>query len=643
MRMKRFSAVMAAAAASALVLSACTSGDAPEATPDATGGETTTETDGGEEPDGGEAGGELAPCQQPLGITETAAGEVSYTAGDEDWAGFNDILAETYSTYNSVIAGQMRSGFVYFGTDGTICRNESFGTFEAISGLENEDEPLVIEYTISDDAVWSDGTPVTINDYLFDWAAQNPEFLPRTDTPVVDDAGEPVIDEETGEQAIEAVPPFGHVSSSFPEYVPEGPKGEIGGKTFTVEYSEKYPDWQLMVGSTLPSHVVAAQNDMTSDELAQAIVDRDGETVASTAEFFNNWLSRIPGELPDPAIAPSSGPYQLMAGGWVAGEYLTLEPNPEWWGEPPATEHLVYRFIGAENVPTSMANLELNVADPQATVDTVDQLNQLGDIVTVEAGDTLTWEHLDFNFAPGATFADDGGGGLALREAFALCVPRQLIVDTLVKPVNPDAVVMNAREVFPFQDNYDAVVSAAYDGRFDEVDIAAATAKFEEAGVTGPVDVAIGYGAPNVRRTSQVEAIKASCDQVGFNVTDASAPGLGAVLAAGDWDVALFAWAGSGQIASGQNIYATGMPQNFGGFSNAEVDEAWSVLAASLDPEVQLEQVKIIEKGLWDNLHGIPMFAHPGLTAYTTGLENVRHTATQDQSVWNASQWAWAD
>ena len=35
------------------------------------------------------------------------------------------------------------------------------------------------------------------------------------------------------------------------------------------------------------------------------------------------------------------------------------------------------------------------------------------------------------------------------------------IVDTLIKPISPDSVVMNAREVFPFQDNYDAVVAAA--------------------------------------------------------------------------------------------------------------------------------------------------------------------------------------
>ena len=123
MRMRRFSAAITAVAASALVLSACTSGDAPT-TPetDGTATEAPDDTTDGEEGDGdtGEAGDASDACLQPLGITETAAGEVSYTAGDVDWAGYNSILSSTYSTYNSVIAGQMASGFIYFGVDGTI-------------------------------------------------------------------------------------------------------------------------------------------------------------------------------------------------------------------------------------------------------------------------------------------------------------------------------------------------------------------------------------------------------------------------------------------------------------------------------------------------------------------------------------------
>lgn len=618
MTKRRFSGALAATAAAVLVLSACTSGgEEPSEEPE---GEGTSE-----ETEAPEASGDA--CVTPLGITETAEGEIAYTAGGVEWTGYNGILSSTYSTYTSAINDRIQTGFSYYGADGTVCRNEAYGTFEAVSGIE-DDGPLVVEYTISDDAVWSDGTPITADDYLLDWATNNPDFLDGS--------------------------PFEAVSSSFADFVPEGPQVDgPGAKTFTIEYSEKYPDWQVVVTAPLPAHVAARESGLEPEALAQAILDRDAETVTSVAEFWNNWVSPTPGELPDPAISPSSGPYKLMEGGWIAGQSLTLEANPDYWGEPAATSHLVFRFLGEDGVVQALANRDLNVIAPQATVDTLNQLEQLGDDVNVETGALMTWEHLDFNFREdgqfetdegepiaGSVFADDAGG-LALREAFAYCVPRQDIVNNLIAPIQEDAVVMNAREVFPFQDHYDEVVSAAYDGRFDVVDLDAASEKFAEANVGDSVDVRIGYAAPNPRRSDQVAAIKASCDQVGFNIIDAGdANFFDRVMPNGDYEVALFAWAGSGQIASGRNIYATEMPQNYGMFSNEEVDAAWNTLASSLDPAVQLEQVKVIEGLLWDNLFGIPVFAHPGIQANTSDVTGVRFNSTQTGAVWNAEQWA---
>jgi peptide/nickel transport system substrate-binding protein len=54
---------------------------------------------------------------------------------------------------------------------------------------------------------------------------------------------------------------------------------------------------------------------------------------------------------------------------------------------------------------------------------------------------------------------------------------------------------------------------------------------------------------------------------------------------------------------------------------------------------VHLEQTKVIEKLLWDDLFGIPVFAHPGVNAYNSNLQNVRKTSTQSTIVWNAEQW----
>lgn len=174
MKFRRTSAGLGLVLSGALLLGACTSPDAGESQ---TPTNNTTES-GSAQPSAapsasGDAAGGAASCMQDVGITETKDGQISYTGGPGDWNGYNWVTNKTYSTYNSGVAAHMFSSFVYFGTDGTICENKEFGSMEVTS-----EDPLTVKYTISDEAVWSDGTPVTINDYLLDWAAPEPR-VPR--------------------------------------------------------------------------------------------------------------------------------------------------------------------------------------------------------------------------------------------------------------------------------------------------------------------------------------------------------------------------------------------------------------------------------------------------------------------------------
>ena len=45
---------------------------------------------------------------------------------------------------------------------------EQFVTYEVTS-----EDPQTIEYTINEDATWSDGTPITADDFVFTWESQN--------------------------------------------------------------------------------------------------------------------------------------------------------------------------------------------------------------------------------------------------------------------------------------------------------------------------------------------------------------------------------------------------------------------------------------------------------------------------------------
>ena len=615
MKYTKLSAAAALAAGSALILSACAPGGGNAG--DSSSNSASGASQGGDSGAGnvieGDKGQKLTaeasgPEMADLGDVKTQDGSIAYSVGADDFLSYNGLQSNTYTTYNSAVVDRMFSSFWYFGTDGSIIPNEDFGTYEKTS-----DDPLTVKYTISDDAKWSDGTPVTAGDFIFHWAANN-------DTVKAEGSETPLFDSISFEQG---------------KYIPEAPEGEADGKEFTVTYPEPYADWEILISTALPAHIVAKEAGMSFEELVTAAKEKDVEALTPAAEFWNDGWDFSPGELPDASLVPSMGPYKFKDGGWQAGQSITLEANPEYWGTPAATKELVLRFADPKTHVQALQNGDLDVIEPQATVDTLQQLEGLGDDVNVQTGDQLTWEHVDYNRGEGSVFADSP----ELREAFALCLPRQQIVDNLIKPIYADAQVMNLREVFPFQDKYQEVVDEAYPKEMDEPNIEKAKELVEKSGVSKPT-VRLGYQAGNQRRTETVALIKSSCDQAGFDVQDANSPVFfKEVMPAGDYDAALYAWAGSGQKASGANIYQSDGAQNQQSYNNPEVDAAWDKLATSLDENEQLEQTKTIEKLLWEDFQAIPLYAHPGLVGHKADVANVRDTAAQSGALWNVEQW----
>ncbi|MGH8774351.1 MAG: hypothetical protein ACRDWI_03995 [Jiangellaceae bacterium] len=159
-------------------------------------------------------------------------------------------------------------------------------------------------------------------------------------------------------------------------------------------------------------------------------------------------------------------------------------------------------------------------------------------------------------------------------------MPRQLIVDNLIKPLNPEAVVMDIRNTMPFMPDYEVQLDGVGAEPYQDVDIEGARAILEE---TGNIDlqVRIGYQAPNPRRTQTVELIRDSCGQAGFEIVDAgSETFFGTELPQNQYDVSLFGWAGSALVSGWGANYTTvwacdaeAKGNNYGCYSNPQVDE----------------------------------------------------------------------
>ncbi len=604
---RRTVTVTAFAAAAALVLSACGADEDTET--DEPTEDVEAEEDEGDEGDEAEEGDEGDEA-------EDAGGSTIVYAAEQEFASYNNNTADQNAFRNTVILNGVLQGFWQYNPAGFAEPNENLGTYELVS-----DDPQTVEYTINDDAVWSDGAPVACADMLLSWAANSGFY-------------------ESGEETEEGdpIPLFSTAGTAgFADWVK--PDCNVGDKTLTAEYANVYATWEAINPVTLPAHIVAEQGGLTVEELVEAIRNDDVDAMRDAAEFYNSGWVMNPGELLDEALIPSNGPYKLSE--WVAGESLTLTANENYWGPAPASDSIVFRFLDQDQMAQALQNGEVDLIDPQPNPDLLNQLEGIQGVV-VETADQFVYEHVDFNMGPDQAFVDRD-----LREAFALCLPRERIVTNLIQPLNPNAEVLQARLTYSFQPDYADQVAATNAAAYAEQDIEAAAAILEEKGMTG-MDVRIGYQQPNPRRTNQVELIRDACNEAGFNVIDSGSDAFfGTDLAEGNWDIAMFAWVGSAYVSGAASTFqspeacvAGSTGNNFGCYSNPEVDTLFDELLTELDPDAARDLVAQIEALLWEDIPTIPLFTFPGLAAWAEDLQGVETNFSQGGITWNMEEWS---
>jgi peptide/nickel transport system substrate-binding protein len=603
---RRGAKLLAIAAASALVIAACgsddDSGDSGSDNSTDTGSETTDEstaesTDDTTATSDGDAG-------------EGGSGFVYGFA--QEFSNYNNNLGTSNSVKNGVVLNEVQPNpFNFTGpTGGLEMDGELMDSIEVV----NED-PQTIEYVVNADAVWSDGEPIDCDDFMLQYYANNGDYLQ------LDDSGEPVIDADTGGEVFL----FDLVGTTGYDQIDTVECSE-DLKTITVTYATPFADWQGSFTGQVPAHVIAREAGV--EDLLGAFESDDLEAITAIAETYNTLYTVNPGEI-NPDTMLSGGRYS--SGSWEPGASVTLVPNENYWGTP-ANGEVVIRIIAEEAQAQALANGELNAMDPQPSVDLIGQLDGIDGIV-VENGSQYTWEHFDFNF--NSEIWQD----IRVREAFAKCLPRQQMVESLILPVNPEAEVLNNRWIQPFEEGYQDNSG----GAFDEVDIAGAQALIAEAGVTTPTPVRLGWfnNGGNQRRADQVALTIESCNHAGFEITDTGSETFFDVeLDAGDWDIAMFAWAGSPLKSGGVATYRPGEGNNVGNIDIPEIQPLMDELLVTTDPATQIDLVNQIDVLLWENLATIPVFSFPGVAAFSENAENVVYNPSQNGLTWNAGSWS---
>jgi peptide/nickel transport system substrate-binding protein len=576
------------------------------------------------------------------------------------------------------------SGFNYYDHDLNLINNDQFGTC-TVESLD----PLTVTYTINDGVTWSDGTPVDAADLIIEWAGQSGVFndaktVVTSDTGVTaqaDENGAPIVIGPDGKDITSAQenayakafdPETGAIKEGYTykestginfdgaseslELVTQMPEISEDGRSATATWDSFYVDYQtagLLTG--VPAHVVGQQALGIQDpmEAKAAVIDAlrndDKAAIKKISETYNTYFDAT--SLPDdPGVYVGYGPYNLVD--FTDDGTMTFEARDDYtWGPQPHVKTIVYSIIGDPTAAVqAMENEEIDIIQPQATADLLTQLEGIADRgVEVIQDDGATYEHIDLAENNGGPFDPKAYGGdaekaKAVRQAFLHAVPRQDIVDRLIKPLNENAVVREAFTEVPGAPFYDEMVANNGSDEYAETDVELSKQILADAGIdtTTPIKVRLLTDSENPRRQSEYELIRDSVAQAGFDLVNASRPDWGDQLVnTSIYDAALFGWQSTAiAVASDVPQYVKGGLNNFYGYNNPRVNALGKELNSTSDPDRQ-EEIRIeMEQNLFADAFGLPIFQHPSITAYnTTYVDGVSNIALAPTVFWNVWDW----
>jgi peptide/nickel transport system substrate-binding protein len=453
--------------------------------------------------------------------------------------------------------------------------------------------PETIVYKIKANAVWSDGTPITAEDFSYNWKVQNGRDCP----------GCPVFTTSGYDQVRSVV-------------------GSEGGKTVTVTLIKPFTDWrQFWSGGSpiYPAHIAAQHGDIN--------------TAQGLAASFTWFEKNVP--------TYSGGPFQIDH--FTNNESVTLVPNPRWYGQHPKLDRLIYRIItDANQEPTALQNGEVQVIYPQPQVDLVQQVRRISGVSSF-VGLGLSWEHFDFNLQ-NSYLADP-----ALRTALFTAVDRQAIIDKTVGQFTNKIKPLNNHNFVPQQSGYEDVVSETGQGsgnlaRAKQI-LTAAGYKIDSDQLKTPIGMPvppmrIRYTIGNQIRQVECELFAQQVKPLGITVQVVPTDDLGATTSRGDYDIVVFAWVDTPFPYGGAvQLWGTGQGNNFGHYSNPDVDRLIAAAGSQTDESLAKETLNQADRRLTRDAYVLPLYQKPTFVALYDNIANVRDNSSLDGPPYNVAEW----
>jgi peptide/nickel transport system substrate-binding protein len=524
---------------------------------------------GGGGDEGGDTGG---------GTAEVKPGGTLNYAADQAPTGFNNRTSKDNGTsvYNIVI--NMFPQAFHAQPDFTVKMDEAF----LDSAEQTSTDPQTIVYKIKQNAVWSDDTPITADDFIYFWEQQNGKIKSND------------VASTTGYDQVESV------------------EGSDNGKTVTMVFKEPYTDWQGMYDGILPSHYISK---------------RPGG--------WNTGLDKEPEKI------PSGGWFKVD--NYTADQSLTLVRNDKYYGQKANLDSVVFRFLPESTTqPAALQNNEVDLIYPQPQLDQVQQVKALTD-VTSEINFGLSFEHLDFNFKNEHLGDINVRKAIATGVNIPELVERTVKqFSDKAQPLGNRIFLTGQPE---YQDHFGQYGKGDTAAATKLLEGAGYTKGADGIYAKDGKKLSVRFSttAGNKLRETQGELFQAQMKEIGVEIKISNVDStkfFGEWLPQGNFDIANFAWVGTPfAVSSNRDIYRTGGGGNYGSYESKKVDDLFAQAVAETDRAKSVELAQQIDQQLTEDMVTIPLYNKPGFIAWRNTFANIKDNQTAEGPFFAANTW----
>ncbi|MGG7508554.1 ABC transporter family substrate-binding protein [Plantibacter sp. YIM 135249] len=453
--------------------------------------------------------------------------------------------------------------------------------------LTSED-PQTVEIRINPKAVWSDGTPMGVADFVSTWTSLN--GTNEAYAPTATNIWKDVASVEAGDDDQHVVITFAH----------------------------KNADWPLMLTNIWPAWL------------------------GDTPEHFNSLWATGPFAA-DGATYVSGGPF-ILSKFDQTGAVVNFVPNPAWWGEKPKLDALNFRQVSRAGLAQAFANQEIDVINIGTTVDSYTTAKSRNDAEIQRSLGTI-WSHITLN-GRSEVFSD-----VQVRQAFAKSLNRDVLAQARLGAVDAPIQLLDNLILLPGQDGYtdDAskVLGFDLDGAKQLLDDAGWKAGEdgirERNGASLTVRFVITADNPVSAETAQ--QVQAQVKEAGFDLTIDTVPSADfftkyVSTETRDFDAVPFSWVGTAfPISDAESLFSPAdSGQNYPGVTDDDLPALWKEANAELDPQKRLKIVQQLDEKVVALAGTLPLYPVPLTYGVKAGLVN--YGPTQFETIdWTAVGW----